>query len=333
MPKSDLDQMVKDGLLMRGDDERLILRRIKTGIPPLDALIGGGLPYSRNTMIVGPESTGKTVIAQYLTKAQQNAPERRLVLLIDAEMSFERSWWEASGVNVKENLYVSQPATGEQAVDIMLAVLEAEPELGMIILDSIPALRPKAVVESESAEQNYMGLLAQLVNKMFTLLMAHPGWRKIAFVTINQIRDNFNGYDEVWPGGHGLRHFNHLVLRTRRTEWIKEKNRRVGFKMEIYSRKNKVGIPEDAVIVPFMFTSQIDLIQSYVQEGVAKGVIRASSPYYYVPLANGKEQALLGMANLRTFFVENQNMQEWLERVIDGGDHEDGAASGVRETA
>lgn len=306
----DLNELAKDGLLMSGDDERLRIKRLLTGIPQLDVILGGGFPYGRMVMLVGPESTGKTLISQYAVAAQQKSEKRPHALLIDAERSFDQDWWAASGVDVSE-LLVSLPPTAEDAIDVMHAAFEHDAKLGIVVLDSVAALTPRPTLD-EPADQKFMGLLANLVTRMLQVVM--PLNKQAIFIVINQMRENLRGHEEIYPGGRALRHQSHIILRTRREGWILDKEERIGFTMEVACRKNKTAIPLGVATIPFRFRGQLDLVQSYIDEAIHRGIIEEALPWYRW---GGKK--FMGKNNLRQHFLEEPQALEILKQQTKDG--------------
>lgn len=308
---SDIKKLMSTGLIKKGNDESLYLKRISLGLPQLDDLLGGGIPVGRCIEAYGPESTGKTLLAQYVTAAVQKT-DKPLALLLDLERCFDEGWWKQSGVDTNE-LMVSTPATAEEAIDIMMAVMN-EPTLGLIIVDSIPAMIPAKIADPErSAEDKTMGLLAQLVTLMYAKLVHKVSEQGVILMATNQMRANFSGFDElaVLPGGIAQRHFNQIILRTKREGWIKDSQKNnIGFDMEIISKKNKTcSIPDGtSVTIPFLAQGQIDLLTAYINDGIDKGFITRKGPYYYYA-----EKPSMGMPNLRNFFQENPNELDTLK--------------------
>lgn len=304
-----LDAYIKAGALMLGGDTRLDMVRVSSGIPQLDRILQGGYVYGRNILCAGPESTGKTIIAQYAVAAQQQAGKE--CLLVDAEMSFDRSWWERTGVDTSK-LWVAQPSNGEEAVNLMVEIIHSTPKLGIIVVDSLATLSPSAIQEKQAGERT-VGSLAQLVTGMYQRVMPINKGRFV-FFAINQLRDSIGGYEDVLPGGRAQRYNSHIRLHTRRVEWIKEKEVRVGYVMEIHLRKSKVGDPEGIIQFPVRFGSQIDLIGSYVDEAIERGFIKAAGPYYYI----SETVKVLGKSNLRAHFSENEADMATLMGLLGG---------------
>src|SRR3990172_8325978 len=161
-----VDDMIKDGRLMRGDDERLVVQRIPIGITEVDEIINGGIPRHRITIITGEYSSGKTLLVQLLMK---NALERGLqVAYIDTEQTYDPIWWTQLGLP-SEKLLVSQPVIGEEAVDIAVALVKSGVDI--VAIDSLAALVPHEETE-EDAEKKFIGLQARLIRKMLRLLLS-----------------------------------------------------------------------------------------------------------------------------------------------------------------
>jgi len=309
-----IDGLLAEGLIMKGNDPRLVIRRLPSDIPGFDELLGGGWPAGRYTQIVGPESTGKTVLLQYAVASQQRSEHRPKCLILDHERGYDARWWAASGVDVDE-LMVAQPMYGEEGIDVILAVINAEPELGLVGIDSIAAMMPRAMVEPEKgSEQHFVGTHAKLIAHFFAAVT--PQMDDIVFILLNQMRANIGGYEENYPGGWAMRHSNHVTLRTRREGWLKEKEERVGFIMEIIAKKNKVGgIQSASVQIPFHFKGQIDMVQSFIDEALERKIIIARLPYYVYG-----EVKKLGKAAMRQHLIENPEEFERLKNELTNGD-------------
>src|ERR1700682_1875954 len=292
-------KLLKSGALMRGTDPRLDMRWLPTGIPQLDAITGGGIPYNRVVSLVGPESTGKTAVMQYIAAAVQKT-DRPYFLLMDLEHSFDRDWWVASGVDPAK-LYVSQPVFGEEAIDIMATTLQNDLSVGGVGLDSIPAMIPKVIMEADTSEQKFVGQHPVLVNRMLAVLS--PLIHDVVFVHCNQMRANIGGYEETYPGGLGLKHGTHLRIRTRREGWLKDGSERTGFILEMSVAKNKCGIPYGECQVNFSFRGMMDLVQSYLDEALSQKVILDRSPWYEFPEL---ELKWMGKAQMREDFAEDK---------------------------
>lgn len=308
---ADINKLIEQGLIKKGNDESLFLKRVPIGIPQLDELLGGGIPVGRCVEAYGPESTGKTLLAQYFTAAIQKS-DKPLTVLFDLERCFDKAWWTQSGVDV-ENLLVTTPATAEETIDIMMAVLNDD-RLGLIIVDSIPAMIPAPIADPEkSASDKTIGLLAKLVTLMYAKLVHPLSQKGVTLLATNQMRENIGGYDELaaLPGGKAQRHFSQVILRTKREGWINDSaGKHIGFDMEIISKKNKTcSIPDGtSITVPFLAAGQIDLLTAYINDGIARGLVTRAGPYYKYGDKNH-----MGIQNLRNFFRDNPQEEETLK--------------------
>lgn len=309
-----IDALLKNGTLKLGNSPDLEIRRISTGIPSLDTLLGGGIPLGHCCQLYGPESTGKTLIAQIIVAAVQKS-QHPLAMFMDMEGSYDKVWWDQSGVDT-EALLVSHPVTAEAAINVMRGVINSTKELGIIVVDSIAAMIPQPLMDPEksSEDSRQPGQQAKVLTQMYQQIMPLLD-NRIIFLTTNQMRDNIGGHDELapLPGGRANRHYNHIILRTRRENWITQGDDRIGFYMEIVSRKNKMATVADGdnIKLPFMFTSQIDWTTSYLEDAISQKIITRKGPYYY-----WGDKNFMGMANLRNFFLENPNENEELKRVL-----------------
>jgi recombination protein RecA len=302
MTKSVYEKMMKDGVLMRGDDHRFDPVRMPVGLVPLDDAIGGGLQRGTCVLIVGPESTGKTILCQYMIAAQQKT-DKPHVLFLDAERTYDADWWALSGVDTTK-LFVARPSTAEQLVDLAMEAMDADDLLGMIVLDSIAALPPSKIVDN-SAERTDVGSLARLATPMYVKFTSVLGDR--IFIATNQLRDNIGGYGDRYPGGQAQRYFSHLILRTRREGWIEEDGKRVGFNLEVSTAKNKTAPPQETATLPFLFRGQVDILAVTIDDAVSRGTIRMNKPYYYIG-----DEKFMGKANLRKFLSENPDVVKGL---------------------
>lgn len=308
-PEAALEALYKTGAIMRATDERLEIRRTSTGVPMLDALIGGGLVLGRNVLAVGPESTGKTLLAQLAaTELMKSDPEAK-VLLIDAEFSYDPQWWAQSGIDLNR-LIVTQPTMGDVAIDTMMDVCQADHSVRMVITDSLAALNPASLVNKDAGERS-IAYLAELLTHYYAKI-PQLLTRGVLVWSINQMRANIGGYDDVYPGGREQRHASHLILRLRRDEWIKEGDERVGYKMEVLVKKTKIGgQQESSCVIPVMFSSQIDLVSSYIEDALAKKIVLTAGPYY-----SFAEHKWLGKAAFRQALMDMPELLDKLKEEV-----------------
>lgn len=285
--KSDLVKALLDsGQLKYGNDPSYVVQRIPTGIPDLDSILKGGIPRKRISILTGEHSAGKSFIVQILMKA---ALEQGLsVAYIDTERTYDPDWWREVGLD-SEKILLSQPFTGEEACDIILAL--AQSGVDVIALDSLAAMVPTEEA-AEGASQKFIGLQARLINKFMRMLLATP--HNSAIVCTNQLRDLIGpGPIDSMPGGWGQLFWSSLILRMKREGWIDEDGRHIGFNMRIICRKNKVGTPFGECTLPFLFRGHFDFLSLLMDRAIEAGIIRQAGPYYYLP---DQEKAVLGRA-------------------------------------
>jgi recombination protein RecA len=300
-----IEEMKKAGIIKMGDDPAWLHHFVPTGIPSLDTILGGGFARGKCAMNYGEESAGKTIIAQKAIAAVQ-ATDTPDALYIDAERSFDEEWWKQSGVDTQK-LMVSAPFTAEESIDVMRGVLNSCPTLGIIVVDSLAAMTPAPEMDEDrsSTQLSQPGAQAKVITKMYRQILPMLD-NRVIFLATNQMRENIGGHNDLaaLPGGRAARHFSHVVLKTRRSEWITDNTTkgRLGFYMEISSRKNKLAVTPDgeAITIPFMFSSQIDWTTTYIEDAIKAKVITRKGPWYY--WAN---VSYMGMQPLRQFFHDN----------------------------
>jgi protein RecA len=311
-----LDALLRSGVIKMGNDPSLHYIRIAIGIPQLDTLIGGGVPCGKFILNFGPESAGKTLIAQYIAAAIQRFGKK--VLYIDLEGSYDEAWWSQSGVD-PALLMVASPASAEETINMIRGVLMSTPDLGMIILDSVAGMIPQVETDPTrgSEESRIPGAQAKAVTFMYHQLKGILG--DCIFWSCNQMRDSIGTMSELasLPGGRAQRHYSHIILKTRRESWINNPvnpTQRMGYYMEITSMKNKTcsTADGDAIKLPIMFQNQLDWTTSYIEDGLAYGYIVRRGPYYTFD-----EQRFMGMQALREFFTSHEDQLARLQYAVE----------------
>lgn len=305
-----IDEMLENGQLMKGDDERLVVQRIPIGIDDLDEILNGGIPRHRITIITGPYSSGKSFLTQLMMK---NAIEKGLkVAYIDTEQTYDPDWWAQVGLPLQE-LLVSQPIIGEDAVDIAIALVKSG--IDILVIDSLAALVPHEETEEEAAKK-FIGLQARLIGKLMRLLLSAK--HNSAIVCTNQLRDSIGGPypTDVMPGGQALGFFSSLILRTQRSDWIEEKGERKGFQMKVICRKSKVGQPFKECVLPFLFRGKIDEISMILDRAIEADIIKQKGPYYYLHFGGLDGEGVMGRNNLVTRLNEDLELQEHLRKAV-----------------
>lgn len=276
--------------LVYGDSPILVPEFLPTGIRPLDRILGGGLRKGSLIAVTGEFSSGKSLLAQMFIRSAQR--EGLVCAYLDTEHAYNQDWMRLSGVDISR-LLVSQVVRGEKAFNIVHALVRAG--VGLIVIDSITALITESRAEAEM-EQKFVGQKALLINtgieKLLDVLQETQS--KAIVVGISQLRTNVGGYNpaetEIMAGGRGLGHYAHLVLRVRRAGWETKKSAyksqkyptKVGYIMEIETRKSKQSVPFQKVRIPVSFETQLDAVAAIVHEALDLGLIPARASYYDV---------------------------------------------------
>lgn len=275
--KVTIDALKRKGLLMSGGDPSLVATFQTTGIPQLDEIMSGGVPFNRFTEIFAQWSAGKTLLSQII--AAQFQRDGHTVCLIDTEQSYDETWWAKTGV-ITDELYVSQPPSGEDAIEVMAALTG---EVGLIILDSVAAVIPLALQE-ELVEQSMPGRRAQLISRMFQKVMPKMKGSGTAIILINQTRNAFGkGNYEILPGGVTQQYFAAEMIRLRRMRFIEVGDEKTGFIMGIHVTKNKMGPAQGKIELPFSFEGGFDFVELLVSDAIDRELITRAGAWYRMP--------------------------------------------------
>jgi recombination protein RecA len=305
--------------LTSGDNVDLQIERIPLGIPSLDAILGGGLPRGRMINVVGLESVGKTLLAQKAIAAVQR--EGGNTALVDVEKTFDPEWATVTGINVKD-LIISQPDSGEQALDIVVALIKAG--IDLVILDSVATLCPMAEEEADM-ENAGVGLQPRLYNRGLRKITAVN--KKSVFIAINQWRMKIGGYGDprTMPGGRAQYHLASMNLVISRRGW-KEENvkvggksvkKKVGFNIEVYTEKNKTFTPYLTAEIPFLFTGVIDTIAGLITLALDCKIITQNGPYYTYHSDGKEEVKILGREGVIKYLNDNPSEVEFIKSKIE----------------
>jgi len=301
-----LRKEVPSGGFFPPDAPELVVKKVSTGIPPLDLILGGGLPRRRLTIVFGDEGHGKSFLAHKLVQSFQ---QRKLTsVYVDVERCFEPLWAEKIGIDLRDTntLIIAQPGTGEDAANVVAESLKAGVDL--VILDSVAALAPARLLET-NAEDLFIGLLARLMSPSV------GRWQQMnensVLLLINQIRDVIGTpiHEERMPGGRAQGFAAGLKLRVRRRGWLTEKNKRIGFPMFFRVEKTKIPgvVPWSSCEVPFLFDGTLDVVESLINVAIEKGIIRQDGANYYL-----WETKTYGRNNLVQQFRDNPDLVEAL---------------------
>jgi len=266
---------------------------ISTGALSLDLALGiGGIPRGRVTEIFGSEASGKTTLAQHIIAETQKSGG--IAAYIDAEHAFDPRYAANCGVNLS-NLYISQPDTGEQALEITETLVRSG-GVDVIVIDSVAALAPRAEIEGEMGDA-HVGLQARLMSQALRKLSAAISKSKTAVVFINQLREKVGivfGNPEVTPGGRALKFYSSVRIDLRRGDSIKQGTEMVGTRVRARVVKNKVAPPFRSAEFDIMFNHGISREGNLVDLGVTTGVIKKAGAFFTyddTKLGQGRENA------------------------------------------
>ena len=311
--KKTLDDYIKDGTIVKGNDSSLTIERIPVGFDELDQILNGGIPRHRITVIAGAYSSGKTFLVQLLMKSALD--QGLQVAYIDTEQTYDPEWWSTVGLPL-DDLLISQPIIGEQAADVAIALVEAG--IDIIVIDSLAALVPHEEAEAK-AETKFVALQARLISKLIRMLLSTK--HNSAIVCTNQLRDNIGGGPfptDVMPGGQALGFFSSLIIRTQRSDWIKEDDVRIGFQMKIICRKSKVGKPFGECTMPFLFRGKIDELTMLLDRAIEGGFIQQRGPWYDIKFGEKDGERIMGKHKLLGMLEDDETMQEHLTAALGG---------------
>lgn len=292
----------KGSLMKLGDAPPVQIPSISTGALSLDLILGGGIPRGRIVEIYGPESSGKTTLALQIIAQAQN--QGGLAAFIDAEHAMDPTYAEKLGVNVKD-LYVSQPDSGEQALDIAETLIRSN-AFDVLAVDSVAALVPRSELEGDMGDHQ-MGSQARLMSQAMRKLTAAVSRARTSLIFLNQIRMKIGvvfGNPETTTGGNALKFAASQRIEVRRGKAIKIGEEIVGNEMNVKIVKNKVAPPFRKTKLEIIYNEGIsrtgDLLELALQNGIVK---RSGSWWNY-----GTEKLGQGKENAKALLVENPKM-------------------------
>ena len=284
---------------------------ISTGSIALDSALGvGGLPKGRVVEIYGPESSGKTTLALHAVAQAQK--KGGLAAFIDAEHALDPEYARKLGVDV-DNLFISQPDSGEQALEIADQLVRSG-ALDIIVIDSVAALVPKAEIDGEMGD-SHVGLQARLMSQALRKLTAAISKSRASLVFINQLREKIGvmfGNPETTPGGRALKFYSSVRLDIRRIAQIKRGEETVGGRVRVKVVKNKVAPPFKQAEFDLMFDEGVSAVGSIIDVAETFELIRHSGSW----LLYGEEKLGQGRENAKSFLRENPKMLGELEKRI-----------------
>ncbi len=304
-------QFGKGSIMKMGEREAVAMEVIPTGSVALDIALGvGGLPRGRVIEIYGPESSGKTTVALHAIANAQKLGG--IAAFIDAEHALDPEYAKKLGVDI-DALLVSQPDTGEQALEIM-DMLVRSGALDIIVVDSVAALVPRAEIEGEMGD-SHMGLQARLMSQALRKMTGALSQSKTTAIFINQLRDKigvFFGSPETTTGGKALKFYASVRMDVRRIETLKDGQEAVGNRTRVKIVKNKVSPPFKQAEFDIIYGVGISREGSLIDMGVDIGIVKKSGAWFTYEgdqLGQGKE-------NARAFLIDNPDLANDIETKI-----------------
>lgn len=301
----------KGSIMKLGDRAVEEMDTISTGSIALDAALGvGGFPKGRIIEIYGPESSGKTTLAIHaIAESQKNGG---LAAFIDAEHAFDSNYAKKLGVDV-DNLYISQPDNGEQALEIADNLISSG-AVDIIVIDSVAALTPKSEIDGEMGDSK-MGLHARLMSQALRKMTATISKTKCCCIFINQLRDKIGvmfGSPETTTGGNALKFYSSIRLDIRRIQAIKDGETNIGNRVRVKIVKNKVAPPFRQVEFDLLFGQGISKMGEMVDIGVDAGIIKKSGSWF----SYGETKLGQGREAVKQLLADNPELQEEIAAQI-----------------
>ncbi|MEX0868567.1 MAG: recombinase RecA [Nitriliruptoraceae bacterium] len=304
-------QFGKGSVMRLGDDAAVKVPAIPTGALSLDLALGiGGLPRGRVVEIFGPEASGKTSLALHAVAEAQMLGG--VAAFIDAEHALDPMYAKALGVDINE-LLVSQPDTGEQALEIADMLIRSG-AVDIVVIDSVAALTPKAEIDGEMGD-SHVGLQARLMSQALRKLAGSLHRSKTCAIFINQLREKIGvmfGSPETTPGGRALKFYSSVRLDVRRIETLKDGTDAVGNRVRVKVVKNKVSPPFRQAEFDIIYGEGISKEGSLIDVGVDEDIVRKAGAWY----TYDGEQLGQGKENARQFLKENVDIARNIEKQV-----------------
>ncbi len=304
-------QFGKGSVVRLGESRRLNIDAISSGSVALDIAMGvGGVPRGRITEIYGTESSGKTTIALHVIAEAQKSGG--ICAYVDVEHAIDPEYARNLGVDV-DNLFISQPTTGEEALEIMDALVRSS-AIDVIVLDSVAALVPKAELEGDMGD-SHVGIHARLMSQALRKIAGSINRTNTAAIFINQIRQKIGvmfGNPETTSGGLALKYYASVRLEVRRSETVKNGTDPIGARVKVKVVKNKVAPPFRTAEFDIMFGKGISRSGSVLDMGVDMGILTKSGAYF----SFGDRRLGQGRENARAFLEDNESVMVEIEERI-----------------
>ena len=309
---NNIERQFGKGSIMKLDDKSTLdIESISTGCLSLDIALGiGGVPKGRIIEVYGPESSGKTTLAlSIIAEAQKNGGE---AAFIDAEHALDPTYAKKLGVNI-DNLIVSQPDNGEQALEITEALVRSN-AIAVIVVDSVAALVPRAEIEGDMG-QAHMALQARLMSQALRKLTSSVNRSNCILIFINQIREKIGvmfGSPETTTGGRALKFFSSVRLDIRKIDSIKNGDEFIGNRTKVKVVKNKVAPPFKVVEFDIMYNEGISRVGSLLDIAAEEEIINKSGAWYsYKDNRIGQ-----GRENAKLYLKDNPEIANEIEKII-----------------
>ena len=309
---ANIEKQFGKGAIMRlGENVTMNVDKISTGSLSLDVALGiGGVPRGRVVEIYGPESSGKTTIALHIAAEAQK--KGGTAAFIDVEHALDPIYAGALGVDI-DSLLVSQPDTGEQAMEICEALVRSG-AIDVVVVDSVAAMVPRAEIEGEMGD-SHVGLQARLMSQALRKLTGSIGKTNTVVVFINQLREKVGvmyGNPETTPGGRALKYYASVRIDVRRIESLKQGGEVVGNRTRAKVVKNKVAPPFKEAEFDIMFGQGISKVGEILDIGVSMGIVQKSGSWF----SYGDTRLGQGRDNIKEYFVQNPELAKEIEEKV-----------------
>jgi len=308
----DITKRFGDGSIIRlGEARHLEVAAISTGSLTLDIALGvGGIPHARVAEIYGPEASGKTTLCLHLAAEAQKAGGT--VAFIDMEHALDPAYARTVGVDI-DNLLISQPDTGEQALEILQTLVRSG-ALDLVVVDSVAALVPRSEIEGDMGDAT-MGMQARLMSQALRKLSGAISQTRTAVVFTNQLRHKIGVYfgnPETTPGGLALKFYASVRLDIRRIQSIKDGNEIIGNHVRVRVVKNKVAAPFKTAEFDIMYNEGISKVGEILDLGASLDVITKRGAFY----SYGETRLGHGRENSKEFLRQNSELREEIEQAV-----------------
>ncbi|OED59459.1 recombinase RecA [Acholeplasma laidlawii] len=304
-------QFGKGSIMKLGDGADHSIEAIPSGSIALDIALGiGGYPRGRIIEVYGPESSGKTTLTLHAMASAQK--QGGTVAFIDAEHALDPNYAKALGVDI-DNLVLSQPDTGEQALDIAEALIKSG-SIDMIVIDSVAALVPEAEIAGDMSA-NHVGLQARMMSQAMRKMSGVISKSNVVAIFINQIREKVGvmfGNPETTPGGRALKFFSSVRLEIRRAEAIKQGSEMIGIKSNVKVVKSKVAPPLKTASIDIMYGTGISRSGEVLDLSVELNLVNKSGAWYNI----GEEKLGQGRDNAKQYLEDKPELLNELEKKV-----------------